>query len=156
MGKLLMYALMSSFWVVQPVHAQEMADSTIVNKGKIAYITFEYSENGAMVLKEPGTNQDDEVSLEKETNNRKTRNHISMVPDPVTGLPTNIVNIDLRDQKQSQNTSFSVHTVSGAEVLNTKMSVQHQQYDLSKLPPGIYLLTLTFNKKKETLKFIHK
>lgn len=151
-----LYILMSLFLTTHVVQAQEMADSIIVNKGKITYITFEYSENGAMVLKEPGTNQEDEVSLEKETNIRKTRSHISMVPDPVTGLPTDIVKIDIGDQKKIQNTTFCIHTISGAEVLNTRMSIQHKQYDLSKLPPGIYLLTLNIGHKREALKYIRR
>ncbi|MBR3092728.1 MAG: T9SS type A sorting domain-containing protein [Bacteroidaceae bacterium] len=40
--------------------------------------------------------------------------------------------------------------------MSGKVNNQRKQYDLSKLPPGIYLLTLTINKKKETLKFIRR
>ena len=135
------------------IQAQENADTTAV--GQIDYITFEYSENGAMVLQEPGIDQKDDEITGNDVNLRKTY-HISLEKDPATGLPTNIVHIDTRNLSGRKNCHFAVHTISGAEVMSGKVNNQRKQYDLSKLPSGIYLLTLTINKKKETLKFIRR
>ena len=153
MEKRILFALISSFLTIQSVLAQENADTTAV--GQIDYITFEYSENGAMVLQEPGTDQKDDEIMGNDANLRKTY-HISLEKAPATGLPTNIVHIDTRDLSDRKNCSFAVHTISGAEVMSGKVNNQRKQYDLSKLPSGIYLLTLTINKKKETLKFIRR
>ena len=153
MEKRILFALISSFLTIQSVLAQENADTTAV--GQIDYITFEYSENGAMVLQEPGTDQKDDEITGNDVNLRKNY-HISLEKDPSTGLPTNIVHIDTRNLSERKNCSFAVHTISGAEVMSEKVNNQRKQYDLSKLPPGIYLLTLTINKKKETLKFIRR
>lgn len=153
MGKRILFALISSFLTIQSVLAQENADTTAV--GQIDYITFEYSENGAMVLQEPGTDQKDDEITGNDVNLRKAY-HISLEKDPSTGLPTNIVHIDTRNLSGRKNCSFAVHSISGAEVMSGKVNNQRKQYDLSKLPSGIYLLTLTINKKKETLKFIRR
>jgi len=153
MGKRILFALIPSFLTIQSVLAQENADTTAV--GQIDYITFEYSENGAMVLQEAGTDQKDDEIMGNDANLRKTY-HISLEKAPATGLPTNIVHIDTRDLSDRKNCSFAVHTISGAEVMSGKVNNQRKQYDLSKLPSGIYLLTLTINKKKETLKFIRR
>lgn len=153
MEKRILFALISSFLTIQSVLAQENADTTAV--GQIDYITFEYSENGAMVLQEPGTDQKDDEITGNDVNLRKTY-HISLEKDPATGLPTNIVHIDTRNLSDRKNCSFAVHTISGAEVMSGKVNNQRKQYDLSKLPPGIDILTLTINKKKETLKFIRR
>jgi len=153
MGKRILFALIPSFLTIQSVLAQENADTTAV--GQIDYITFEYSENGAMVLQEVGTDQKDDEIMGNDANLRKTY-HISLEKAPATGLPTNIVHIDTRDLSDRKNCSFAVHTISGAEVMSGKVNNQRKQYDLSKLPSGIYLLTLTINKKKETLKFIRR
>lgn len=153
MEKRILFALISSFLTIQSVLAQENADTTAV--GQIDYITFEYSENGAMVLQEPGTDQKDDEFTGNDANLRKAY-HISLEKDPSTGLPTNIVHIDTRNLSDRKNCSFAVHTISGAEVMSGKVNNQRKQYDLSKLPSGIYLLTLTINKKKETLKFIRR
>ena len=153
MEKRILFALISSFLTIQSVLAQENADTTAV--GQIDYITFEYSENGAMVLQEPGTDQKDDEITGNDVNLRKAY-HISLEKDPSTGLPTNIVHIDTSNLSDRKNCSFAVHTISGAEVMSGKVNNQRKQYDLSKLPSGIYLLTLTINKKKETLKFIRR
>lgn len=153
MGKILTYVLMSSFLAIQPVQAQEYSDTISVEK--FDYITFEYSENGAVVLQKPGKDKEDDEIMGIDANLRKAY-HISLEKDPVTGLPTNIVHIDTNNLKIRDNCSFTIHTIAGAEVMNTKVNKQLQKYDLSKLPPGIYLLTLTFNKKKEALKFIRR
>ena len=153
MEKRILFALISSFLTIQSVLAQENADTTAV--GQIDYITFEYSENGAMVLQEPGTDQKDDEITGNDVNLRKAY-HISLEKDPSTGLPTNIVHIDTRNLSGRKNCHFAVHTISGAEVMSGKVNNQRKQYDLSKLPSGIYLLTLTINKKKETFKFIRR
>ena len=153
MEKRILFALISSFLTIQSVLAQENADTTAV--GQIDYITFEYSENGAMVLQEPGTDQKDDEITGNDVNLRKAY-HISLEKDPSTGLPTNIVHIDTSNLSDRKNCNFAVHTISGAEVMSGKVNNQRKQYDLSKLPPGIYILTLTINKKKETLKFIRR
>ena len=132
MGKRILFALISSFLTIQSVLAQENADTTAV--GQIDYITFEYSENGAMVLQEAGTDQKDNEIMGNDANLRKTY-HISLEKDPATGLPTNIVHIDTRNLSERKNCSFAVHTISGAEVMSGKVNNQRKQYDLSKLPP---------------------
>ena len=112
-------------------------------------IEFEFDENGAFmdenpVFEEVDSMVDSDFERESDVNRRLTIE---------SGTSTDIASVTLESGLNTQKCSMAIFTLSGAKVYAVEIRTGRFRYNLSKLPKGEYIVTLSIDGKKESRKY---
>jgi hypothetical protein len=131
-------------------------DTLTVNMGTLY---FEYDENNSIV-KEELVVEELEDSLETETLakrrgaaiNMEQERHLFLSGQSESAMVTAIID-RLADYSERV---LEVHSLSGVPIFSADITQSRTTFDLSTLPQGIYIVTLTLDGRKENRKIIRR
>ena len=116
---------------------------------RVERIEFEFDENGAFmdenpVFEEVDSMVDSDFERESDVNRRLTIE---------SGTSTDIASVTLESGLNTQKCSMAIFTLSGAKVYAVEIRTGRFRYNLSQLPKGEYIVTLSIDDKRESKKY---
>lgn len=118
---------------------------------RVERIEFEFDENGAFMDEYPVFEESDtlkESEFERERENGVNR-RLTIEP----GTSTDIACVTLEPGLNAKVCSMEIFTLSGAKVYAAEIRTGRFRYNLSQLPKGEYIVTLSIDGRKESRKY---
>ena len=120
---------------------------------QVERIEFDFDENGAFKDENPIFEQLDsleESDIELDTPQEEEVNRRLVIE---TGTSTDIASVSIENSLKPRECTLTVFTISGIKVFSKSFHGNRFRYDLSQLPKGEYIVTLSIDGKKESRKY---